>query len=86
MPIRVKVFAMLREVYGCDEINVDCESSSGDSPTTVITVLNALKSKNQEMASVLEHSLVAVNGRFADLDQCLYKEDEVAILPPVSGG
>jgi molybdopterin converting factor small subunit len=36
--------------------------------------------------SGIKSLLIAVNGEYADADQQLHPTDEVAIIPPVSGG
>ena len=81
MLIRVKVFAILKEMLGAGEILLDFAEGA-----SCKEVLSQLEKQDGEIASVLDHSLIAVNGQYADLETCLQAEDEVAILPPVSGG
>jgi molybdopterin synthase catalytic subunit len=54
---------------------------------TVRDVLAAATEKyGAEFASLLPSCRVWVNGESADFDQTVDDDDEVAILPPVSGG
>ena len=55
---------------------------------TLQSLLNRLKSENNILAKFLEaHSfLFAVNEEIANLDTILKPNDEIAILPPLSGG
>lgn len=54
---------------------------------TVGEVLEAARARfGRDFAAVLERSRVWLNGEPADLDSPLADGDEVAVLPPVSGG
>ena len=81
MGITVKVFAVLREILGVEEFymriheNISCQE-----------VLALLKSTHGERVSILESSLLAINGHYAGPHSRLSPGDELAILPPVSGG
>ena len=81
MGIRIKLFAVLKEIAGRSETileapkEISCEE-----------VLFQLRNEIPNLASILESCLVAVNGRYADKNVYVSAEDEVAILPPVSGG
>ena len=81
MKVKVKLFAILREIAGCGETmfevpeEVSCEE-----------VLFHLQTEIPALSSVLEPCLVAINGRYVDKAIKVSEGDEVAILPPVSGG
>lgn len=79
--IRVKLFAMLREIVKRDELLL--EFSSGASLAEIISYLVRMW---DIPSSILESCLVAVNGEYAARDTRLSPGDELAILPPVSGG
>ena len=80
--IRVKLFAFLKDAAGRSEmtVNFGCESVSCDEVLAFLAVLY------DETKSVLDQSLVAVNGEYAARDTRLKTGDELAVLPPVSGG
>ena len=81
MEIKVRLFAILKEKSGFAEKQIRWTEGlkGGD-------VLHFLKQEFQELDSLLEHSLIAINGRYAKPDEVLLPDDEVAVLPPVSGG
>jgi MoaE-MoaD fusion protein len=76
MTVRVRLFAMLRERAGADEI--DLELPDGASVADALRRLGGL-------ADGLP-LVMAVNREYASEDQLLDAGDELALIPPVSGG
>ncbi|MBI3313783.1 MAG: MoaD/ThiS family protein [Candidatus Omnitrophica bacterium] len=81
MEMRVSLFAALKDMAGKSEIQVTWRKG-----ITCSDVLAELKKSFHSITPLLERSFVAVNGNYAELDWALRPEDEVAVLPPVSGG
>ena len=83
MKVKVLFFASIKDRLGKDEEELELKDS-----TTLQSFLNRLKSENNTLAKFLEaHSfLFAVNEEIASLDAILKPNDEIAILPPLSGG
>ena len=81
MQIKVKLFAILREIAACDEVTLDLPQE-----TSCEEALLHLEGTIPGLFSILRRCLVAVNGRYAQPDTRILADDEVAILPPVSGG
>ena len=79
MRCRVLYFASLRDQAGCDSEQVTAASADARALYAQLRARHAF---------VLEpHSLrVAINGEFASWDRAVADGDEVAFLPPVSGG
>ncbi len=76
---RLRLFAHLRELAGTDRLDVDGE--------TVGDVLDAASaSLGEEFARGLGTARVWVNGEPAESATAVGASDEVAVLPPVSGG
>ncbi|HWJ31042.1 MAG TPA: molybdenum cofactor biosynthesis protein MoaE [Gaiellaceae bacterium] len=73
MTVRVRLFAGLRERAGWSQRDVDA--------ATVGDVWNAL-----ELGTEPDGLLYAVNKEYATRDRALADGDEVALIPPVSGG
>jgi sulfur-carrier protein len=75
----LRMFAQAREAAG---------TGSDDLPgATVEAVLTAARSRyGAAFSAVLDESRVWVNGEPADPSQAVGPGDEVAVLPPVSGG
>jgi molybdopterin converting factor subunit 1 len=75
------MFAAAREMAGASEAVVDLPGGA-----TLADLRSALADLHPRLAPLLGRSLVAINGQYAD-DACeLQESDEVAVIPPVSGG
>ena len=78
--IRIRLFAALREVAGAGELT-DAEGR------TVGEVADALGDRyGERFRRIGEVSSYVVNGERASRETPIADGDEVAILPPVSGG
>ena len=76
---RLRLFASIREAAGMGRAEVD--------GATVSEVLaNAIETYGQGFADVLPTCRVWVNGEAALESDAVGPNDEVAVLPPVSGG
>ncbi len=76
---RVRFFAQARDAAGCREADVD--------GATVEAVLAAVVAGyGAGLGAVLATSTIWVNGERAEPAQEIHATDELAILPPVSGG
>ena len=81
MEMRVNLFAALRDGAGTGEIHLPWKQGM-----TCRDILEELKKRFHSMAFLLESSFVAVNGSYAESEMPLMPEDEIAVMPPVSGG
>lgn len=78
MPV-LRMFAAAREAAGTGRVEIE--------GSTVGEVLRAATERfGDDFAAVLSTSRVWVNGEPADDDDPVGSDDEVAVLPPVSGG
>lgn len=76
---RVRLFASLRDAAGTGSVDIE--------GTTVDEVLTAAVARfGSGFAATLERSRVWVNGDEAEADTSVGPSDEVALIPPVSGG
>jgi molybdopterin converting factor subunit 1 len=82
MVIRIRLFAILRERAGRDAVELRLDSGA-----TVADALRAL-SELQPLGELLSRLPVqmAVNRDYASVDTALAPGDELALIPPVSGG
>jgi MoaD family protein len=79
MTIHVRLFAALRELAGAGSLET--------SGTTAGEIADALgETYGERFAKIAAVSTFVVNGERADRDTAVAEGDEVAILPPVSGG
>lgn len=76
------MFAVCREKLGQDHVDVDLV---GDHPT-VSDLKAALAASHPELAPLLPIVRIAVNHAFAGADDAVAEQDELALIPPVSGG
>lgn len=81
MKIRLKLFSVLRQKLGRDEFSLEVSSE-----TRVEDLLTILASREPDIAPFLPNCMVAVNRQYAARTHVLTPEDEVALIPPVSGG
>jgi molybdopterin converting factor subunit 1 len=81
MTLTVLLFAKLRDAAGAEAATVTLPAGA-----TVADLRRQLAATYPGVAGLLEQSAVAVNHDFADADRPLAAGDEVAIIPPVSGG
>jgi MoaE-MoaD fusion protein len=79
--IRVRLFAMQREAAGMRELRVEVPLGA-----TVDDAWNAVVRTIPSLAPGRASLRFAVNGEYADEDQALADGDEIACIPPVSGG
>jgi MoaE-MoaD fusion protein len=79
MHVRVEAFGALKEVLGPDATTVTLEDGA-----TVADLLRYLK--RGYPAAQFQGIAVSVNAEYAAATQALRPEDEIGLLPPVSGG
>ena len=80
--MKVRLFAVLREIADSSEVEVP----DGDAPTVAAAVQAVCDRFGDRFTRVVERSTVVVDGEQSTLDTELTGGEEVAILPPVSGG
>ena len=77
--VRVRLFAALREQAGASEVEA--------SGTTVGEIVDELSARyGERFAKIAAVGSFVVNGERARRDVPVAEGDEVALLPPVSGG
>lgn len=78
MKVKVRLFALYREAVGGGELEMEVEGA---------TVGHLLQALRQRFPRLNPHSpVVAVNGEYAGPEATIKEGDEVALLPPFSGG
>jgi MoaE-MoaD fusion protein len=79
--IRVRLFASFREAAGSGTLSWDAPEHS-----TVADVVAALRDAYPGLGPAAEKALLAVNQEYVGGDLKLRDGDELALIPPVSGG
>jgi len=81
MKIRVKLFASVREIVGDKELILEVPDDLKAS-----AIPHLLASQYPRLRALVSFLKIAVNHEYADGERILVEGDEVALLPPVSGG
>ena len=81
MKVRVRCFAAAREIVGTGELIVDLPEGS-----TLMQLLDRIQGQFPRLQGLAGSLLFSVNREYAAPDRKLAAEDEVALIPPVSGG
>lgn len=81
MTLTVRLFARIRESLGQDTLVIILPDKA-----TIADLRLELIKCFPELATLLAVSAIAINHDFADDARVLASHDEIAIIPPVSGG
>jgi molybdopterin converting factor subunit 1 len=81
MRVTIRLFARLRDLAGSGELVRDVPH-----PATVQSVWRALVTEMPALAEYERTMSVAVNADYSRMNASVNEGDEVAFLPPVSGG
>jgi molybdopterin converting factor subunit 1 len=81
MRVRIRFFASLRERAGFTEAERTVAPA-----TTVGTLWRELCSEHRKLADFGGRIAFAINQEYVDSETALQDNDEVAFIPPVSGG
>jgi molybdopterin converting factor subunit 1 len=81
MRVTVRLFARLRDIAGAAELSRDVAPG-----TTIRAVWRQLALEYPSLADYERAISAAVNTDYARMDDVVHDGDEVAFLPPVSGG
>ncbi|MGB0134855.1 MoaD/ThiS family protein [Dokdonella sp.] len=79
MIYRLLYFASLADRAGCAEEAVESNATDAISLYEEVRMRHGLEMKRERLR-------VAINGRFVDWSHGIENGDEIAFLPPVSGG
>ena len=79
MKVKILFFAQSKEIIGKDRMELEIQGGE-----TTSSMLKKLQSQFHDLATI--QIMVAVNNEYIENDRELHDGDEVAIIPPVSGG
>lgn len=77
----MRAFARMRELLGSDVVEIELRDSS-----RVADLVQTLRMRFEATADLLSVTKIARNGRVVGADEPIAAGDEIALLPPVSGG
>lgn len=81
MKLRIRLFASFREAVGSGTLAWDAPEGA-----TVADVISALRAAYPGLGPAAERALLAVNQEYVAGTVTLHDGDELALIPPVSGG
>jgi len=81
MKIKVKLFAAARQAVNQELLEIKLADGA-----TITDLKNELVKQFPQFESMREHLLIAVDAEYAKEDQVLVSGQEIALIPPVSGG
>ena len=79
--VNVRLFALYRERLERDRLTLTVPA-----PATVAAALAVLADAHPRIGLLVDNTMVAVNLEYVDRAHALEEGDEVALIPPVSGG
>ena len=81
MWVRVLFFGVLKDAFGADSEVLELDEGS-----SVVELVEIYRERNRGLTEILDSIAVAVNQAYVRGSNVLNDGDEVALLPPVSGG
>ena len=81
MDITVRLFASLREKAGTSNLALSVPEG-----TNVEQLLSLVQSEKLELDGAIKGVLVAINHEYASANTVINESDDLALIPPVSGG
>ena len=79
MKVNVLAFGIAREIFGGSQVSVEVDGNN-------TAALKALLEQQYPRLKNLASYMVAVNNNYAEDSLEISEHDEIAIIPPVSGG
>jgi molybdopterin converting factor subunit 1 len=80
MNIKILAFGIAKDIFGGSTMNIELDENA--TTKQLKTQLEATYPRLKQLASYM----VAVNNEYADDAGLITERDEIAIIPPVSGG
>ena len=81
MTIRLKLFAIAKQLVGSDTIDFELKDGA-----TIAELRETLLQRVPNLSPMRDTLRFAVNSEYADDDTKIRESDELACIPPVSGG
>ncbi|MGZ3873766.1 MAG: MoaD/ThiS family protein [Mucilaginibacter sp.] len=80
MRIKILAFGIAKDIFGSTSVNLDLANDA-----TVYNLQYLLEQQYPRLKQLASY-MVAVNNEYALPGDSLHERDEIAIIPPVSGG
>lgn len=80
MNVNVLAFGIAKDIFGGSSVDVELPENG-----TIKNLKRSLEDRYPRLKHLLSY-MVAVNNEYASDESLLIEKDEIAIIPPVSGG
>lgn len=80
MKITLLAFGIVKEIFKCDSVEITLSKG-----TTVADLKIILNNQYPDLKQLAVY-MIALNNEYASENEIISAEDEVAVIPPVSGG
>ena len=80
MKINILAFGIAKDIFGNSSISVELTNDA-----TVYNLKYSLEKQYPRLKQLASY-MVAVNNEYALPEDVIYENDEIAVIPPVSGG
>ena len=81
MRVTIRLFALLKDRAGADHLEIDLPEKS-----TIAHAVEQVRNRFPTLADHLNHIALALNRSYTQSNTPLQDGDELALIPPVSGG
>lgn len=81
MIVSVRLFAAARQLAGTENLKVEVPE-----PATILSLRQAMEKAVPALEGLLQHARFAVNAKYTMDDHPIQSQDDIACIPPVSGG
>ncbi|SDC07200.1 molybdopterin synthase catalytic subunit [Paenibacillus sp. UNCCL117] len=86
MKLNILLFAGLAELWGTRLLQLDIERNPDLGPLTAAELKAILSRQYPDSAEAIANAYMAINQQYADDRAPIRENDEIALIPPVSGG
>lgn len=83
MKFSILLFAAAAEAAGTRQLELSFADSTF---VTIVDIKRELQNISPELSAMVEHAWFAVNNEYANLSDRVTEQDQIAVIPPVSGG
>lgn len=79
MKVKILAFGIAKEIFGTNHLTIEFDGHTSQHLRTGL-------SKQYPRLEQLSNYMLAVNSEYVEMEMEINNEDEIAIIPPVSGG
>lgn len=81
MKVKTRFFAAIKDIVGTSEVELELPPG-----TTAGALFRGYCQQHPALQRYADNTMISINLEFVPPDTCLNEGDEIAFIPPVSGG